>query len=130
MRVVVDTNNFISALVLPGSLAGKAVSRIVEGRDELVISTDIIKEVLSGLSWKFDRDREALSHVALIFSDVGEIVNPDKRIRVLKDEPDNRIPECAVFGIADLIVTDDKEMLRLKEYMGIRITSLRDYLGS
>jgi putative PIN family toxin of toxin-antitoxin system len=130
MRVVVDTNNFISALVLPGSLAGKAVSRIVEGRDELVISTDIIKEVLSVLSWKFGRDREALSHVALIFSDVGEIVNPDKRIRVLKDEPDNRILECAAFGIADLIVTDDKEMLRLKEYMGIRITSLRDYLGS
>jgi predicted nucleic acid-binding protein len=38
--------------------------------------------------------------------------------------------ECAVFGRAELIVTGDKEMLRLKEYMGIKITSLRDYLES
>ena len=130
MRVVFDTNIFISAFVIPGSLAEKAVSRLLEGWDELVISTDIIKEVLSILSLKFGRDREALSHVALILSDLGEIVRPDERIRVLMDEPDNRILECAVFGRAGLIVTGDKEMLRLKEYMGIKITSLRDYLES
>ena len=66
MRVVFDTNIFISALVIPGSLAEKAVSRIIAGRDELVISPDIIKEVLSVLSSKFAREREALSHVAVI----------------------------------------------------------------
>jgi putative PIN family toxin of toxin-antitoxin system len=130
MRVVFDTNIFISALVLPGSLAEKAVSRIIEGRDDLVLSTDIIKEVLSVLSSKFGREREALSHVAVILLDLGKWVKPDQRIRVLRDEPDNRILECAVFGRAELIVTGDKEMLRLKEYMGIKITSLRDYLES
>jgi uncharacterized protein len=130
MRVVFDTNIFISALVIPGSLAEKAVSRIIEGRDELVISTDIIKEVLSVLSSKFGRDREALSHVAVILLDLGELVRPRQRVRVLRDEPDNRILECAVSGKADLIVTGDKEMLRLKEYMRIKIASLRDYLES
>src|SRR4030042_2940996 len=124
MRVVFDTNIFISALVIPGSLAEKAVSRILEGRDELVISTDIIKEVLSVLSLKFGREREALSHVAVILLELGEWVRPDQRVRVFKDEPDNRILECAVFGKADLIVTGDKEMLRLKEYMGVKIASL------
>jgi putative PIN family toxin of toxin-antitoxin system len=130
MRVVFDTNIFISALVIPGSLAEKAVSRIIEGRDELVISTDIIKEVLSVLSSKFGREREALSHVAVILLELGEWVRPDQRVRVFRDEPDNRILECATFGKADLIVTGDKEMLRLKEYMGIKIASLRDYLES
>jgi putative PIN family toxin of toxin-antitoxin system len=130
MRVVFDTNILISALVLPGSLAEKAVSRIIEGRDDLVLSTDIIKEVLSVLSSKFGREREALSHVAVILLDLGKWVKPDQRIRVLRDEPDNRILECAVFGRAELIVTGDKEMLRLKEYGGIKITSLRDYLES
>jgi len=62
MRVVFDTNIFISALVIPGSRAEKALSRIIEGRDELVISKDIIKEVLSVLASKFGREREALSH--------------------------------------------------------------------
>ena len=130
MRVVFDTNIFISALVIPGSLAEKAVSRIIEGRDELVISADIIKEVLSVLSSKFGREREALSHVAVILLELGEWVRPDQRVRVFRDEPDNRILECATFGKADLIVTGDKGMLRLKEYMGIKIASLRDYLES
>ena len=79
MRVVFDTNIFISALVIPGSLAEKAVSRIIEGRDELVISPDIIKEVLSVLSSKFGREREALSHVAVILLELGELVRPDPK---------------------------------------------------
>ena len=130
MRVVFDTNIFISALVIPGCLAEKAVSRIIAGRDELVISPDIIKEVLSVLSSKFAREREALSHVAVILLELGELVRPDQRVRVFRDEPDNRILECAVFGKADRIVTGDKEMLRLKEFKGVKIASLREYLES
>jgi len=130
MRVVFDTNIFISALVIPGSLAERAISRIIEGRDELAISPDIIKEVLSVLSSKFGREREALSHVAVTLLDLGESVRPVQRLRVFRDEPDNRILECAAFGKADLIVTGDKEMLRLKEYRGVKIASLRDYLES
>jgi len=40
MRVVFDTNIFISAFAIPGGMAEKAVSRVIEGRDELVISQD------------------------------------------------------------------------------------------
>jgi len=130
MRVVFDTNIFISALVIPGSLAEKTVSRILAGRDELVISPDIIKEVLSVLSSKFAREREALSHVAVILLELGELVRPDQRLRVFRDEPDNRILECAVFGKAEHLVTGDKEMLRLKEFKGVKIASLREYLES
>jgi uncharacterized protein len=43
---------------------------------------------------------------------------------VLEDEPDNRILECATFGKVDIIVTGDKEMLHLKEHMGVKIASL------
>jgi putative PIN family toxin of toxin-antitoxin system len=97
MRVVFDTNIFISALAIPGGMAEKAVSRVIEGHDELVISPQIIKAVLSVLSTKFGRDREALSHVAVILSELGELVEPKQTVRVLKDDPDNRILECARF---------------------------------
>jgi len=130
MRVVFDTNIFISAFAIPGGVAEKAVSRVLEGRDELVISPDIVKEVLSVLSSKFGRDREALSHVAVILSDLGEWVEPKQTVRVLKDDPDNRILECASFGKADIIVTGDKEMLRLGEFNRVKIVSLREYLES
>ena len=130
MKVVFDSNIFISALVIPGSQGDKALARILEGRDELVLSKDIIREVLSVLSSKFGREREALSHVAVILLEMGRLVKPDHRVRVFKDDPDNRILECAISGKADLIVTGDKEILRMKEYMGIKIKSLKDYLES
>lgn len=128
MKVIFDTNIFISALAIPGSRAENAILQIIEGEDSLVISKEIINEVLLVLSTKFSRDREALSHVAVNLSDLAALVNPTKRIRVLKDEEDNRILECALCGKANAIVTGYKEMLKLKEYKGIKIISLKEYL--
>ena len=130
MKVVFDTNIFISALVIPGGQAEKAIRRITEGKDALLISKPIIGEILSVLSRKFSRDSEALSRVAVFLSDLATIVHPAKRIHVLADEADNRVIECAVGGRADAIVTGDKEMLDLKEYLRIRIISLKEYLSS
>jgi len=59
MKIVFDTNIFISALILPGSSAEKAILKVIEGSDELIISHDIIDEVLTVLSNKFSRNREA-----------------------------------------------------------------------
>jgi putative PIN family toxin of toxin-antitoxin system len=128
VRVVFDTNIFISAFVMPGSLAEQAILKIIEEEDVLLISKDIIDEVLSVLSSKFGRDREGLSHVAVTLSDLAELVKPGKRVAVFKDEPDNRIPECALSGKADLVVTGDKKILQLGEYKGVKIVSLRAYL--
>ena len=128
MRVVLDTNIFISAFVIPGSLAEKAIINIIEEEDSLLISAHIIDEVLSVLSSKFGRDREGLSHVAVALSELAELVKPARRIKLLKDEPDNRILECAIYGEADLLVTGDKKILQLQEYKGVKIISLREYL--
>jgi uncharacterized protein len=128
VRVVFDTNIFISAFVIPGSLAENAILKIIEEEDSLLISKDIIDEVLSVLSSKFGRDREELSHVAVILSELAQWVKPARRIKFLKDEPDNRILECAIYGKADLLVTGDKEILQVREYKGVKIISLREYL--
>ena len=129
MRVVFDTNIFISALAIPGSLAEKATLKIIEGEDILLISKDIVNEVLSVLSSKFGRDKEGLSHVAVILSELGELVKPTRKVSIFKDDPDNRILECALHGKADVLVTGNKEMLRLREYEQIRIMSLKEYVG-
>ncbi|MBI5902687.1 MAG: putative toxin-antitoxin system toxin component, PIN family [Deltaproteobacteria bacterium] len=129
MRVVFDTNIFISALAIPGSLAGKAVLKIIEGEDTLLTSRVLLDELLSTLARKFSHDAEQLSRVAVNISELAEMVRAGKRINVLKDDPDNRVLECAVAGKADMIITGDKEMLGLKGYKGIKVISLRDYLG-
>ncbi len=128
MRVVFDTNIFISAFVFPESQAEKAILKIIEGNDTLLISRDIIMEVLSVLSRKFSRDKEQLSRVAVNLSELGELIEATKEISVLTDESDNRILECAVSGNADAIVTGDKGILELRRFENIRIMSLREYL--
>ena len=129
MRVVFDTNIFVSAFVIPGSLAERAILKIIEGEDVLLLSKDILDELLSVLSVKFGRDREEISRVAVFLSEIAEWVKTTREIRVLKDEPDNRILECAASGKADIIVTIDKEMLGLGIYGSTNIIGLKTYLG-
>ena len=128
MKVVFDTNILVSALVFPGGRGEAALRRIVEEQDQLVISKPIIDELLGILGRKFARDAEELAHAAVFLSELGTTVKPRQRLRVVKDGPDNRILECAIAGRADAIVTGDKALLGLREYQGVRILSLRDYL--
>ncbi|MEW6675890.1 MAG: putative toxin-antitoxin system toxin component, PIN family [Nitrospirota bacterium] len=128
MKVVFGTNIYVSAFVIPNSQAEKAVLKVIEGNDLLIISKEIIDEVLTVLSVKFSRDREAISHTAFYLSDITRVVKPSRKIHVFKDEPDNRILECTITGKADVIVTGDKEVLKLREFEGIKIISLKEYL--
>ena len=129
MRVVFDTNIFISALTLPGGSADEALMRIIDNEDTLVISKPIIDEVLTVLARKFSRNAEELSRVAVNLSGIGGLVTQKSRLHVFHDEADNRILECAVAGKAEAIVTGDKAMLMKKEYGNIQIISLGEFLG-
>ncbi len=129
MKVVFDTNVLVAALVFPGGYGEAALERIVAEQDQLIISRPIIDELLDVLSRKFSRDPEELAHVAVFLAELGTLVKPRQRLAVVTDEPDNRILECAVAGAAGVIVTGDKALLALRRYEGIRIVSLRDYLG-
>ncbi len=128
MKVVFDSNILIAALLFPGGRADAAVRAILDGTDDLLISRPIIQEVLAVLAKKFSRDKEELSRVAVVTGEMGTLVNPSSRLSVFRDEPDNRILECAVEGKAEAIVTGDKAMLAVGEYDGIRMLSLARYL--
>lgn len=130
MRVVFDTNILVSALVFPGGRGEEALQRIVEERDELLVSKPIVDELLGVLARKFARDAEELARVAVFLGGLATLVKPTRRLRVLKDAPDNRILECAAAARADAIVTGDRALLALGEYSGTRILSLREYLDA
>ncbi|OGI44647.1 MAG: putative toxin-antitoxin system toxin component, PIN family [Candidatus Muproteobacteria bacterium RIFCSPHIGHO2_01_FULL_65_16] len=129
MRAVYDTNIFVSAFAIPGGRAGAAILKAIEGDVHLVISRDIIREVIEVMARKFDRNPEELARMAVYLSELAEVVTPRRRLKVLRDEPDNRILECAVAGKADVVVTGDQAMLRLGSYRRIRILSLKDFLA-
>lgn len=47
---------------------------------------------------------------------------------MLADIPDYRILECAVIAQADLIVTGDHRLLKVKEFERIPLVHLADFL--
>jgi putative PIN family toxin of toxin-antitoxin system len=128
VKAVFDSNIFVSAIAIPGGRADTAIMSVVNGSVGLVISKEIIQEVLAVLARKFSKDAEELSRVAVFLSNLGEIVRPKTKLKVLEDDPDNRILECAIAGKADVIVTGDKAILALLEYHGMRIISLRRFI--
>ena len=128
MKAVFDTNIFISAFMFPDGRAEAALMKVVAGDVRLLVSKPIIHEVVSVLSRKFDRNAEELARTAVYLAELGKVVKPRGKIAVLRDEPDNRILECAVSGHADVIVTGDQAMLALAEYKGIRIVTLKEFL--
>ncbi len=129
MRVVFDTNILVSALVFPGGRGDAALRRIIAGTDQLVMSRAILDELLDVLSRKFARDAEELAHVAVFISELAMVVAPRRRLRVVQDDPDNRILECAIAGRAEAILTGDKALLALKNFRNIPVVTLRAYLG-
>ena len=128
MKVVFDTNVYVSALTLPEGSAARAFDRIVTGEHELFLSKPILDELLGVLARKFARDREELARVALFLSELATIAHPKRRLSVLDDDADNRVLECALAGRIDVIVTGDKRMLKLGSYGDFRIITIREFL--
>ena len=63
-----------------------------------------------------------------LLAKVADIVMPTAALQVIKeDDDDNRILECAVAGKADLIVSNDHHLRRLKTYEGIGIVHPIDF---
>lgn len=128
MRVVFDTNIYISAFITPGGRGECALLAAVGGRFRLCTSIPILTETARKLKDKFAWDRghatEAVQHIAT----VAEVIRPRRRLAVLTDDPDNRILECAQASHADFIVTGDKHLLRLARFGGSLIVTLADFL--
>jgi len=128
IRVVFDTNVYISALMfggVPGSLLDLALLQSFL----LVVSPALLDELDEKLREKFEVAAEDAAIIRDKLESVAEIVRPDMVLQVITDDPDdNRVLECAVKGRADYIVTGDRHLLKLGSYNAISIVTVRQFL--
>ncbi len=130
MRVVFDTNVFISALITRGGSGERAFLAAVEGRIEVAVSVPLLTETANVLTGKFHWERDRVDRAVRLIAGTGTVVRPAKRLSVCDHEPDNRVLECAHAAGADLIVTGDRHLLDLGSYKRIRIVTLAEFLYS
>jgi putative PIN family toxin of toxin-antitoxin system len=128
IRVVLDTNVYISALMfggVPGSLLDLALLQSFL----LVISPALLDELDGKLREKFEVAAEDAAIIRDKLESIAEIVRPDMVLHVITDDSDdNRVLECAVNGMADYIVTGDRHLLKLGSYDAISIVTVRQFL--
>ena len=128
MRVVFDTNIFISAFAIPGGHAEEAYLHAVRGTVELFTSVAILTETANTLRTKFEWSDARVQQLLRSITKTATVLKTQPHLDVLKDEPDNRILECAVLARADVIVSGDRHLIALKRYGDTAIVRLADFL--
>jgi putative PIN family toxin of toxin-antitoxin system len=128
MRVVADTNVFISALMF-GGLPGQFLELAMRRRFTLVTSKALLDELDEKLRGKFAvSERDALSIRAKLEASASA-VDPDFELTAVPGDPDdNRVLECAVAGKADFVVSGDRHLLRLGDYEETAIVTVRQFM--
>jgi len=130
MRVVLDTNTLVSAVISPGGPPRRLLDGARAQVFELCSSATLLAELLDVLSREKFAARLAQAGVTPQ-GIVGELrrmatmAAPQVVPRVIEhDADDDHVLACALAGQADLIVSGDKHLLGLGgQYQGISIVT-------
>ena len=128
MKVVFDTNIFISAFVIPGGKAEAVYSDALRKDFTLYSSVAILTETAQKLREKFGWQQDKITSLLKAIAKVAIVIKTEPHLHLLADEPDNRVLECAEAAGADFIVTGDKHLLFLKHFQNSDLVKLSDFL--
>jgi uncharacterized protein len=129
LKVVLDTNVIVSGLNFPTSNPAKILLLVASEEIANFISRPILNETRRILVDKFFWTREEVDTAEVWLTTFSKSVNPENRISVIADDPDNRILECAAEGQADFIISGDHHLTDLKNYQGIKIVAPSTFLA-
>ncbi|MDP2951456.1 MAG: putative toxin-antitoxin system toxin component, PIN family [bacterium] len=129
MKVVLDTNIFISALLFAGKPM-QILNLVRKQKIKLFISEPITAEVSRVLKEKFAWQDKNISKVLKKIKGISTTVFPGVNINIIAIDPsDNRILECALEAEADFLISGDKKhLLPLKKFKNIPIVDPDEFL--
>jgi len=133
LRVVLDANVYVSALIRPQGPPGQVIMRFLENSSEIVLSPAIVEETIRAFAYpKVRKYIRAGVDPELWFEDVillAQFIAGDYEVKgVCVDADDDKYLAAAAEGSAALIVTGDPDLLTVKEFQGIRIVTPRVFL--
>jgi putative PIN family toxin of toxin-antitoxin system len=127
MRVVLDANQFVSAVLVPIGHPAQILAAWRRGELDLLISLPILAEIRRVLLYPRLQRRHGWNQAQVDTFLEGllstAILTPgDTDIRDIVDDPtDNKYLACALEGNAEYIITGDQHLLRLDPRRGIHI---------
>ena len=128
MRVVLDTNVFVSAVFFRGPPA-RILEAWRDGRVTLVLSPPILHEyrrVGSRLAERYDGvDLDPLLTLLVVHAELVE--TPDLAEPVCEDPDDDMFLACAAATGTSVIVSGDRHLRRVSGWNGVQILSPREF---
>ncbi|MCK4244794.1 MAG: putative toxin-antitoxin system toxin component, PIN family [Candidatus Omnitrophica bacterium] len=133
MRVILDTNIFVSGLLVRESIPGHILHAFLQERFLLLISLEIMAEILEVLSRpRFNLKREKILEVMHALELKAEKVTPPSKKKgflIPEDQADEKFLLCAAKGKADYLVSGDIHLIRLKSYESAAIVTPREFIN-
>ncbi len=130
IKAVLDANVFVAALHWRG-LCHRILLALEAGGFIHVTSMEIIFELLRSLRHYFDHPNGDAYEIHNLIREISTIVLPRfsvlEKVEVCRDPADDKFIECALWGQADYIVTQDKDLLDLEEHQGIKIVTPQEF---
>jgi putative PIN family toxin of toxin-antitoxin system len=131
IRAVVDTNVFVSSFF--GGNPRKVVDLWKSGEVTFCLSKPIVDEYIEVLRRFGLQNEKELDELLGLFAHGFYVVFTAKtpELHVVETDPDdNKFIECAVALKADFVITGDKSIIEIQDYMAIKIVSPKDFLSS
>lgn len=129
IRAVIDTNVFVSSFF--GGNPKKIIDLWKNEEIILCLSKDILDEYIDVLQRVGLKDENEIEELLAFFAKGFNILftRNTPRIKAVKDDPeDDKFIECAVALKANVIITGDKALKTMGEYMGIKILTPQEFL--
>ncbi len=132
MKIVLDTNVLISALIVKKGKPGQILRQITKYK--LVTSEEILVEVERVLHYDRIQKRYGLSNkdtnaFMQRLREVSQIIPVTTSVEIIKDDPDdNKFLACALAADADYIISGDTHLTKLGDYQGVSILTPATFL--
>jgi putative PIN family toxin of toxin-antitoxin system len=133
IKVVLDTNELVSAVIKWGGLPDQIVQAWHDDKFEMVLSPVMLAELARVLRYPRLRKLHGWTDAQVdVFVDglraAATAVAGNVEVSVVADDPDdNVILACAVEGRVDYVVSGEAHLSNLKTYQGIRVMTAREF---
>lgn len=132
MRLVIDTNILVSALLATNSLPAQLVVLWRAGRFDLLTTEEQLDEIRRVTRYPKIRERLAPAIAGRLVRDLRALaitLNELPAVEVSADRDDDYLLALAAAGAADYLVTGDKrDLLGIGVYEGTKIITVRGFL--
>jgi putative PIN family toxin of toxin-antitoxin system len=130
--VVIDTVVFVRSLLNPHSAPGRVIFAHAD-EYRLILSAPIVREILEVLqrpeiTSKIQFVAGMDTRRVLDLLSQAEIVELSSIPQVSRDPKDDKFLATAVAGEADYVISEDRDLLDLGEYQGIKIVDVATFL--